>query len=189
MAFEEQQQPSYYEQPVVKHIKQSPLKQTMNANTSTDADYDIPDMDSIPIATSHSLKLPAEYDEVTGESNGLELSPEYDEVVGVSHDYLNQQDPPVQEFDSGYHLLEDVSMSPSRKHQSSGSVSNEYSRIPTPVMQEPTLDRPSQPSNSHVHTRKSKTLTPAPTDYETPVDADAKGHTIPANFENYETPL
>lgn len=190
MAFEMEPPAGTYEQPV-KRIKQSPPKQTTNANTSNAADYDSPYVGSgtIPITTSHSLKLPADYDEVPGDSLEVSAMANYDEIVDKSHDYLNQQDSPIQEYDSGYHMLGDASTSPTSTHKFGKSVSNEYT---TPLLHEPRPHYPSQSSNVRAHAQKAKTLALAAMDYETPLDANTnvKSHTIPANFQgNYETPL
>ena len=234
-------QPSAYEQP--KTIKQTPPKQT------TIDDYDTPlelESSTLPIATSHTLKLPAEYDEVagepldqnppagskkpaalydevpmeqiltagsqkptttydevpmeqtlpTGEAHIFDPSTTHDKVASENfqgvydlatepHDYINQQDTVEQETGSGYHLLEDVNMSPSSTHQF-GDI---HSAIPA------STQLASQPSNGHIHSQKAKTLqAQAQMNYETPLDADStKSHTFPANFqgnlEDYETPL
>lgn len=166
-------QPSANEAPATKHTKQTHSTQVESTN---DSDYDIPDgmqglmMDSgsIPIATSHGLKLPAEYDEV--------CPPEYQ----------NHKDSLEPEFDSGYQMLDECNMSPSITHYM-GSVGNKYTN-----MSDPTIVYPSQPSNSQ--TQKAKTLTAVQMDYETPVDADVRSHTLPTIFngdlqEDYGTPL
>jgi hypothetical protein len=173
-AFAIKREPSSYEQPVLRRIRQA---SPANANLPSDDNYDnISDVETtttIPIATSHALKLPAEYNKVMSEDSNVQKPPTvYDRVapdsVSESHDYYNQGTI-KQQLDDGYHMLEAGNMSPAN-------------------------NMPMLEPNGHVHVaQKAKTLTPAQSNYETPLDADMKSHIIPAKFsgvlDNYETPL
>lgn len=147
---------------------------------------------------SESQKPTAMYDEVPKEEVPRVAGEAHTQTQGVydlltePHDYINQQDTAEQEIDSGYHLLEDVSMSPSGTHQFGGSIHSEHAITPPSSTDGPTLTP--QPSNGHIHSQKAKTLqVQAPMGYETPLDEVMRSRTIPANFqgnlEDYETPL
>lgn len=141
-----------------------------NNNLNRNPNYDIPEgvqgmtlgNDVIQIRSSHDLKLPAEYDEVIGGSS------EYKNLNGCVE--------AESDIDSGYHMLQDISLSP-MPTSPLDSVSN-VARSSRPQGSAPWLEN------------RGKTLAAVPnSDYETPFDANAKGNTVPADCLNYETPF
>ena len=147
-----------------------------NNNLNRNPNYDIPEgvqgmmlgTDVIPIRSSCDLKIPAEYDEVP------EGSLEYQNLSRVVE--------AESDIDSGYHMLQDLSVSPTPMSPLDPVSNSSPARSSLPRRNPPQLEN------------RGKTLAAAyNSDYETPFDATAKSNTVPADYlkayDNYETPF
>lgn len=156
-----------------------------NNNLNRNPNYDIPEgvqgmalgSDVIQIRSSLDLKLPAEYDEVP------EGSSEYRNLSGGVVEAES-------DIDSGYHMLQDISLSPTPTSPLDSVLSNGHSKM---AARSPA--RSSRPQGGNNPPKRGKTLAAVHNcDYETPFDASAaKSNTVPADYlkayDNYETPF